>query len=152
MDLSKINSRNLRQVLNLLQKKEKLAAQLASVEAEIASIFGSSVSSAPAAAKAKKSRPGRKPKAAKAPAAAKTPKAAKAPKASGAKKGGSGKRGHLREAIISALQKAGSSGLSIKELSEKLKVKAANLHVWFSTTGKKVAEIQKVGEGRYAIQ
>ena len=38
----------------------------------------------------------------------------------------------------------------MKEIAEKLGVKAANISVWFSTTGKKLAN--KIEPGRYAVK
>jgi hypothetical protein len=38
------------------------------------------------------------------------------------------------------------------DLSKKIGVKNANVHVWFSSTGSKLPEIKKVGKGHYKIQ
>ncbi|VVM06806.1 hypothetical protein MAMC_01264 [Methylacidimicrobium cyclopophantes] len=57
--------------------------------------------------------------------------------------------GKLKAAVLDALEEAGSQGLSVKELSAKLGVKANNLYSWFYTTGKKVANLVKGGDGRY---
>ena len=48
------------------------------------------------------------------------------------------------------LKSAGSSGITVKELSSKLKVKPGNIFSWFYTTGKKVSGLKKVGEAKYA--
>lgn len=59
-------------------------------------------------------------------------------------------RGQLKSQIITALQAAGKAGLTVKELAEKTATKPANVHSWFYATGKKVKNIKKVGESRYA--
>ena len=53
------------------------------------------------------------------------------------------KRGQMKETIIELLKAAGKEGLAVKELAEKMSVKPVNVHVWFGSTGKKVAEIKK---------
>ena len=65
--------------------------------------------------------------------------------------GGVGKRGALKESIIAELKSAGESGISIKELSEKLNVKSANLHAWFGSTGKKLEGLSKIGPAKYRL-
>ena len=41
------------------------------------------------------------------------------------------------------LKVVGKGGLTVREIADKLKVNATNIHVWFNTTGKKVSEIKK---------
>ena len=65
-----------------------------------------------------------------------------APFSRGAKSGQ--RRGALKDSILAELQKAGGAGLAIKDLSAALGVKGQNLHVWFSSTGRKVKGITKV--------
>ena len=60
-------------------------------------------------------------------------------------------RGELKERILAALRKAGKRGLSIGELSQKLRVKRANLYVWFNGTGRNVPGIKKVGPAKYRL-
>lgn len=57
--------------------------------------------------------------------------------------------GKLKAAVLEALASAGSEGLSVKELSAKLGVKANNLYSWFYTTGKKVPHLERSLEGKY---
>ncbi|MCE0484432.1 MAG: hypothetical protein LV479_09365 [Methylacidiphilales bacterium] len=66
----------------------------------------------------------------------------------GAPKGRRTKR--LKAAMLKALSSAGSSGVTVKELATKLKVKPGNIFSWFYTTGKKIKGITKVGEAKYA--
>ncbi|MGC1482078.1 MAG: hypothetical protein WA771_16385, partial [Chthoniobacterales bacterium] len=84
------------------------------------------------------------------PGAKRGPKA-KAEKAAKPAKAQSGKRGALKGQILGLLEKAGSEGMAVKDIAEKLGVKNQNVHVWFSTTGKKVDGLSKVGEARYAL-
>ncbi|WP_202213056.1 hypothetical protein [Methylacidimicrobium sp. AP8] len=75
---------------------------------------------------------------------------ARATNARGRIPGRRGRRpGKLKAAVLDALAAAGSEGLSVKELSEKLGVKANNLYSWFYTTGKKVPHLVKSPEGKY---
>jgi hypothetical protein len=61
------------------------------------------------------------------------------------------KRGkRLKEPLLKALSAAGSSGVTVKELAAKLKVKPGNIFSWFYTTGKKISGIKKVGEAKYS--
>jgi predicted transcriptional regulator of viral defense system len=74
----------------------------------------------------------------------------KAAKLSEAQAGG--RRGALKARILAALRTAGDKGVAVKELSAKLGVKNQNVHVWFSSTGKKLGTIQRVGAGRYRLK
>ena len=60
--------------------------------------------------------------------------------------------GRLKARILAALKSAGDKGVAVKELSAKLGVKNQNVHVWFSSTGKKLGTIQRVGAGRYRLK
>jgi hypothetical protein len=61
------------------------------------------------------------------------------------------KRGALKEKIVRALRAAGKKGATIRELSDKLGVRSANLYVWFNGTGKNVRGIKKIGVARYRL-
>ncbi len=159
MDFTKIDPDVLRALLKLTESRAELMTQVAEIDKQISDL-STGKASAPAATGAKRGRkPGRKPAAStgakrgpkpKGEKAAKAPKTAKAPKA--AKPAGkSGKRGALKEQIIGLLEKAGSEGMAVKDIADKLGVKNQNVHVWFSTTGKKVEGLSKVGEARYAL-
>jgi hypothetical protein len=60
-------------------------------------------------------------------------------------------RGELKQRIISALRAAGKRGLTIGDLSKKLRVKRANLYVWFNGTGRNVRAIKKIGPAKYKL-
>lgn len=159
MDTANINTATLRNLLKLTEKRDALVGELKQIDAEISrTASGRAVSPAasPAAPKAKrKTRRRRKnaaaapaaPKAAKAPRATRTPKPAKA-----SRRKSSGKRGALKSRILSALREAGAEGVTVKQLSKDLGVKSQNIHVWFSSTGKKMKEIHKVGPGVYRLK
>ena len=59
-------------------------------------------------------------------------------------------RGELKAAIIKLVKQAGESGITVTELAASLKMKAINLYVWFNTTGRRVKEITKIGQAKYA--
>lgn len=163
MDLSKLTPPVLRELLKLSELKSALHKQLTALDARISALGTGKPAAAPKAvavktpgkrrgrppgAKAAKAPKTPKVKAPKAPKAAKAPKTPKAPKAP---KAGS-KRGALKGDIIKLLSAAGPEGVSVKDISSALGVKNQNVHVWFSTTGKKMPEIGKVGEARYAYK
>ena len=62
------------------------------------------------------------------------------------------KRGALKARIVGALRAAGARGMTIQELSGKLKVKPANLYVWFNGTGRKTKGVKKVGPAKYQFR
>ncbi len=126
MNLTQIASADLKQVVALVEQKETLLAQVAKLNAELAG-FQSGEPATPVAPT--KGRPGRKPGR---PAKAKT-----------------GGRGAMKAAVTELLTAAGASGLSVQDIAAKLKVKPGNVHVWFSSTGKTVKEIRKLGPGKY---
>jgi hypothetical protein len=61
------------------------------------------------------------------------------------------RRGELKKRITQALRAAGSKGITIGDLSGKLKVPTANLYVWFNSTGKNVSGIRKTGVAKYRL-
>ena len=61
-------------------------------------------------------------------------------------------RGALASRIVAALQESGEAGMKVRDIAEKLNVKVKNLFIWFATTGKKNANIKKVGESLYRLE
>ena len=61
------------------------------------------------------------------------------------------RRGALKESIVQTLRTAGARGITIRELSDKLRVKPANLYVWFNGTGRKTRGIKKMGPAKYRL-
>jgi len=128
MSLSNLSSAQLAQLIDLVKEKELLQAKLTEIDASLAALeSGKNVP------KKRGRKPGR-------------PPGSKAKPIVGKKRG---KR--LKGAILKALTKAGSSGITVKELSNKLKVKPGNIFSWFYTTGKKIKGLSKVGEAKYAL-
>lgn len=125
MDITKINSGILRGWLKLIEKRDSLLKELQSLEKAIAKV-GSGKISAPR---------GRRKKA--------------GAKVSRRKSGR--RRGALKAKILAALKAAGDKGVAVKDLSKKLAVKNQNIHVWFSSTGRKLG-IQRIAAGRYRLK
>jgi hypothetical protein len=161
MDFSKLNPDTLRELIKLSELKSALEKQLGSLNDRLSTLF---TGKAPAKKTGKRRGrpPGKKKSAAKAPKVkakkapkkakkVKAPKVAKAPKAK-APKAAKGRRGALKSQILKLLANAGAEGASVKDISAQLGVKNQNVHVWFSTTGKKLPEVTKVGEARYAYK
>ena len=130
MSLSTLSSAQLAQLIGLVKEKELLQAKLAQIDAALQSL-----ESGKPVPKKRGRKPGR-------PALLK----ADAPKG---KRGKRGKR--LKAPLLKILKEAGSSGITVKELATKLKVKPGNIFSWFYTTGKKIKGIKKVGEAKYAL-
>ncbi len=129
MDLSSLNPVVLRELTKLAEQKLELTEKIKAIDAKI-----NAVANGTPVAKAALTKKG---------SASSVKKAFGAPK--------SGKRGQLKQQIIDLLAKAGDEGLPVKEISQTLGVKNQNVHVWFSTTGKKVAGITKLVGARYAL-
>lgn len=163
-DYTNLNSDSLRKLTRIVERRDSLLEEIKKINAQIAAVIGGEpaeapkASSAPAATGARPGRPakgakgprkGAKVKAAKAPKAPKEPKPAKvkAPKAER-----KGRTGGLRDAVLSALRTAGAAGIGVQDIAKKIGAKPQNLHVWFSTTGRRSPEIVRVGPGRYALQ
>jgi hypothetical protein len=58
-------------------------------------------------------------------------------------------RGAVKAAIVSILQNAGKSGVSVKDIAAQLGAKYAHVFAWFYSTGSKIKEIKRVGPGRF---
>lgn len=116
MKFTDLTSAQLAELTRLIAQKEKLAAQLAAIDAKLENLGGGKARAA---------------------------KGTKAKGRRGPRKGS--KPGRLKEAVLAALSGSGA-GLTIKELSAKLKVKPNNLYSWFYTTGRKVSGLKKAGD------
>jgi len=128
MSLSNLSSAQLAHLIGLVKEKESLQAKLARVDAELRAL-----ESGKPAPKKRGRKPGR-------PPGVKT-----------AVKGKTSRRGkRLKAPLLKALAAAGPSGIKVKDLAAKLKVKPGNIFSWFYTTGKKISGIKKVGEAKYA--
>jgi DNA invertase Pin-like site-specific DNA recombinase len=126
MSLSNLSSAQLAHLISLVKEKEILQAKLEKVNAALQAL-----ESGKSAPKKRGRKPGRPP--------------------GSTAKVKAGKRGkRLKAPLLKALSAAGSSGITVKELAAKLKVKPGNIFSWFYTTGKKISGIKKIGEAKYA--
>ena len=144
MDISKLSSASIKSLVHFLEKKEVLENELSKIENQIASIISGKQGGVAAA------QPGRKAKVAKVARPIKVEK--KGPKPSKSRASGGRRRGALKEAVLAEIKKAGSQGISAKELSSKLGVPNQNVHVWFSSTGKNVPGLSKNAAGRWVLK
>jgi hypothetical protein len=130
MSLSTLSSAQLAQLIGLVKEKEVLQAKLEKIDQALKAL-----ESGNAVPKKRGRKPGRPPGV-----------------KSLAKAGKRAKRGkRLKAPLLKLLKAAGASGITVKELAAKLKVKPGNIFSWFYTTGKKVKGISKVGEAKYAL-
>ncbi len=139
MEVSHITVPVLRRLLTLSEKKESLLNEIGSIDKEIVSL----TSGKPAAAAPKAAAP----QAAAPQVAAPKGKPGRPP----GKTGKRGKRGALKEKILALLADAGEAGARVKDIAIKLGAKPQNIHVWFSSTGKKLANVKRVDAGHYKI-
>ena len=143
MSLNNISSAELRQLISIVERKERVQEELREIESKLSTYV-----SEPTIPSTRTLRRMRKSRAVRANEQVKAPKQ----KGTQADLKTSQKRGALKESILVALQKADGVGIAIKDLSRTLGVKAQNLHVWFSSTGKKVKGVTKVSAGRWAYK
>ena len=146
MPPNNITSAELRQLTSLVKRKERVQEELRAIESKLSTYLSpestaSSTRSPRRMRKASAARPSK-------PLEVKAPK----PNVKQADSGSGQRRGALKESILAALQKADGAGIAIKDLSRALGVKAQNLHVWFSSTGRKVKGVTKVSAGRWAYE
>jgi len=137
MKLTQLTSAHLNRLAALLEQKEALQAQIAQLNSQLTAFETGEPAPAPAVAKG---RPGRKPgpRPAAAPAKARPAPARRA------------KRGAVKAAVLDLIKGAGKPGITVKDLAARLGAKYNRIFTWFYTTGRNVAEIRKVGPGKYA--
>ena len=140
MDLSKITTSTLEALVKLTKQRDTIVKELRRIEAALTGAY-SGRKSEPATTRRRRGRGRRR----------SFPAATRASKLSRAQTAG-GRRGALKARILTALRAAGDKGVAVKELSSKLGVKNQNVHVWFSSTGKKLGTIQRIGAGRYRLK
>ena len=127
MTLTHINSTSLKGLIKLTERKEALVLEIKKIEAQLLSL----IQGKPIPTGKRRGRPAK-------PATAKTAKRAK--------------RGALKTKIYAALRAAGAEGMKVPALSKKIGIKSQNVHVWFSSTGKKLAEIKRIGKGHFKLE
>ena len=152
MSLNNITSSELRKLIPIVERKESVQEELAEIESEL-SAYLSPEPTTPATRGPRTTRKSRAVRVSK-PFEVKAPKpkvrqaeSKSAPLSRGPKSGQ--RRGALKDSILAALQKAGGEGLAVQDLAAALGVKSQNIHVWFSSTGRKVKGVTKVGAGRW---
>lgn len=144
-----LNVEALRTLLSYYDRREELLRELDAIDNNIANILAGKLSSSKKLIQPKKrGRPSRKSQSQKMILSESANVKSSVPNAGKAK---SNKRVTITAKVLKALKKAGPEGLSIKEISEIIDVKAQSLYVWFSTTGSKMNEIKRVSRGRYAL-
>ncbi len=125
MDLTSLSPEVLRELAKLADQKVALLKQISDIDGKFTAVaHGNSPKPSSLSAANKKAAP----------------------------KAKTGRRGHLKGQIVGLLEKAGYAGLAVKEISKTLGVKNQNVHVWFSTTGKKVEGITKLDGAKYALR
>ncbi len=62
------------------------------------------------------------------------------------------KRGEISRQILELLRGAGSEGISVAQIAAHTGSHYRNIHVWFSSTGKKNPLIQRINRGIYRLQ
>lgn len=168
--LADLSSAEIAKAVRLAKKKETLKKELVRIDAELTALGTGTKAASPTAPKRRGrpvgsgKKPGRKPgrKPAVKKVVAKKPVAKKAPvkkvavkeapvKKAAPAKASTRKRGDMKGKILKALKDAGAKGVSVKDISTALKVKPANVHSWFQTTGKKMPGIKKIGKALYTI-
>jgi len=126
-----LSTASLRALITLTEKREKLTRELAAIEVQISTALGEATSGSTKAIGRRGGLVG-------------NTRSAKPSKRSG-------KRGKTKELILGALKEAGATGISVQDLSAKLGLKNQNVHVWFATTGEKLAGIEKTGKGIFRL-
>lgn len=134
MNLTNINTSALRSLIKLTERKESLSREIQKIESQLSSLL----TGKPVRATGKRRGPSAKTGSAAGKAGSRSAK--RAP------------RGALKKKIFSALRAAGDAGIKVPDLSKKIGVKSQNIHVWFSSTGKKLPEIKRIGKGHFKLQ
>ncbi len=134
MDITLLSPEVLRELAKLAEQKAALTKQISVIDGKI-----NALAKGVAATKSK------------ATSSANEPNSAAASRKGPSAKPKPGRRGQLKQQIVALLSKVGPEGMGVKEISKTLGVKNQNVHVWFSTTGRKVEGITKLEGARYAL-
>lgn len=87
------------------------------------------------------------------PASAPARPVGRPPKSAAVKSSSSGtRRGALAEQVLGELKKAGSKGVSVREIATNIGANYRNIYIWFATTGKKNNKIRKVSPAVYRLE
>lgn len=128
--VTNIPSEVLRRLVKLSEHKDGLLAQGQKIEQQMLALqrqyFGAPKSSG-SKARVTVSRPSRAPR------------------------GRRARPGALKARVLQALKSAGARGVTIRQLADQLRIKPANLYVWFNGTGRKVSGLKKIGPAKYRL-
>ncbi len=133
MNIESFTASSMGELVVLAKQREDLLEKVKAVEADIAALFGGAAPAAPRRG-ARKGRP---------------PKTDRVAEKKTMKGNRGQKPGALKERILAVLEGAGESGITVADIASKLSVPKANVHVWFSTTGKRLGEVRKIEPGRF---
>ncbi len=125
MNLNTLTSSDLSKLAKLVEQKEAIQKQMAEIDAAIASFASGATTGVKMTV-------------------------GKISVATVAKAGRRARRGSTKAAIVGLVQAAGKSGVTVKEISTRLKIPTNRIYTWFYATGKNVKQIKKVGEAKYA--
>jgi hypothetical protein len=131
--LMNIPSVALRQLVQLSERKEALMAEMMELDREMTRLQKHFTSSSTIS-----KRKGRRPVLRPTKAARKRNKKLARP-------------GQLKAKVLRLVKRSGRRGITIADLSRKLKMKNQNLFVWFNVTGRKVPGLKKIGTARYRL-
>lgn len=144
MNLLTLSTPTIRRILALQEAKEALSKKLAAIDAEIARLAGGSNRGPRKSGRPAKITTRLRGKT----TIAVSPKAAKPVRASAKR----GRRGEIGVKIVAALKAAGPKGARVADLAKQLGMKPQNLHVWFSTTGKRSGQTERAAKGVYRLK
>jgi len=148
MDLTRLTAKEFGRIVKLLRRKESLEKKLGQVERSVAKVVGAGASYVARRARRIASgrgrgRPGRRGR----PAGRRGRPTAR--RSTGRK---FGRRGGLREVVLKNLKRAGSAGLKIKDLANKMNIQRQRLDTWFYQNVKKIQGLKKIGPGHYHLR
>ena len=139
MSLATLSSKDLSRIRKLIERKEALAKQVAAINREIEAVESGTPEPFRLASGAAQLVVAPEPTAAAAPVLPRKKRRA-----------GRSARGQLKDRIGAELKSAGKQGLKVKDLADRLGTNYGNVTTFFQSTGRKMAEIKKIGPARFA--
>ncbi len=133
MDITKLTAKEFTRIIKLLRKKETLEKKLGALERSVAKVVGAGASVV----------------------ARKANRIARSRVARGGKRSTGQKfnrRGGLRKVILAQLNRAGKTGLKIKDLAKQMNIQRQRLDTWFYQNVKKIRGLRKIGPGHYHLR
>jgi len=133
MDITKLTAKEFTRIIKLLRKKETLEKKLGALERSVAKVVGAGASvvarKANRIARSRGTRGGKR--------------------STGRK---FNRRGGLRKVILAQLNRAGKTGLKIKDLAKQMNIQRQRLDTWFYQNVKKIRGLRKIGPGHYHLR